>query len=100
MLRVQVLPCACVRMCIKKHRKHSLFKLAGTVNTGTQTSNEMGDAASAGSAMCMCIKKNRKHSLFKLDKPVDTGTQTLNEMGDAASASFAMRMCAHVHNTA
>ena len=54
MLRVQVLPCACVRMCIKKHRKHSLFKLAKTVDTGTQTYNEMGDAANAGFDMRMC----------------------------------------------
>jgi len=70
------------------------------VDTGTQTSNEMGDAASAGSAMRMCIKKKRKHSLFKLAETVDTGTQTSNEMGDAASAGSAMRMCTHVHKKA
>ena len=100
MLQMQVLTCACVRMCIKKNRKCSLFKLAETVDTSTQTSNEMGDAASAGSAMRMCIKRHRKYSLFKLAGNVDTGTQTSNEMGDAASASFAMRVCAHVHKKA
>ena len=68
MLQMQVLTCACVRMCIKKNRKYSLFKLAETVDTGTQASNEMGDAASAGSAMRMCIKRHRKYSLFKLAK--------------------------------
>jgi len=47
-------------MCIKKKRKHSLFKLAETVDTGTQTSNEMGDAASAGSAMRMCTHVHKK----------------------------------------
>jgi hypothetical protein len=87
-------------MCIKKNRKHSLFKLAKTVDTGTQTLNEMGNAASAGSAMHMCIKRNRNYSLFKLAETVDTGTQTSNEMGDAANAGSAMRMCTHVHKKA
>jgi hypothetical protein len=47
-------------MCIKKHRKHSLFKQAKTVDTGTQTLNEMGDAASASFAMRMCAHVHKK----------------------------------------
>jgi len=49
-----------MRMCIKRHRKYSLFKLAGNVDTGTQTSNEMGDAASASFAMRVCAHVHKK----------------------------------------
>ena len=49
-----------MRMCIKRHGKYFLFKLAKTVDTGTQTYNEMGDAANAGFDMRMCAHVHKK----------------------------------------